>query len=95
MITEKDKTFYNSYDTNIVVGDLVEFSGGSIIPIVSVTSVYGGTAKYSYSGGGCIIFDPLAVVVVCENKLDVCLIKQKNFTDNLSNLTSLAAEYLS
>lgn len=94
MITGKDKTFYDSYNTNIVVGNLIEFPGGSLIPIVNVTSIYGGTAKYSYSGGGCIIFDPLAVVVVCENKMDVCLIKQKSFTDNLSNLINLAAEFL-
>ncbi|SFF99721.1 hypothetical protein SAMN05660649_00404 [Desulfotomaculum arcticum] len=92
MISEKGKTFSNSYDTNIAVGNPVIFPGGSLIPIVNVTSIYSGTTKHFCTGGGCIILDPLAIFVIQESNLEICLIKQTNLTDNLSNLISLATE---
>ncbi|WP_027364150.1 hypothetical protein [Desulfotruncus alcoholivorax] len=77
MFAEEDKCFYSNYETNIEVGNPVNFPGGSLIPIISVTSVYGGTTKHSCVGGGGIILDPLAIVVVNKNKLEICLIKPK------------------
>jgi len=89
------KTFHSGYDTSVEFGKPVIFTGGSIIPIVSVTSIYGRANRQPCVGGGGIILDPLAVVIVYQDKMEVCLIRHGNFFDNLSGLVNLASKFSS
>lgn len=69
---------------NMVLGEPVTVQGTTLVPVISITTVYGGSANRA--GGGGFKLDPVAVMTVRDREINVYPLKHDNVVEKLAAL---------
>lgn len=70
----------------VTIGEPLTVQGITLVPVVFVSAAYGGTISREGTGGGGIKLDPVAIVAVRDNNIDVYSIQKRNSIDKLAEL---------
>ncbi|WP_347491141.1 GerW family sporulation protein [Desulfoscipio sp. XC116] len=80
---------------DMVLGKPMVVQDTTLLPIISVSTAYGGTTSQQGAGGGGIRLDPVAIVAVKEDIINVFSLRPGQTVSPLENLASLIPEILS
>lgn len=69
---------------SMVLGEPVILQGISLVPVISITTTYGGLN--SNVGGGSIKLDPVAIVTVREGEVNIFSLHRNNSVQKLASL---------
>lgn len=68
------------------IGEPLNIQGATLVPVVSISAAYGGITSREGTGGGGIKLDPVAIVVLRDNHINVFAIQKRNSIDKLAEL---------
>ncbi|TYO94920.1 spore germination protein GerW family protein [Desulfallas thermosapovorans] len=84
----------NSFD-HMVLGNPVTVQEITLLPVLSVSTAFGGFITQQGTGGGGIRLDPVAVVAVKKDTVDVFSLRTNQSTSPLENIAAIISEALS
>lgn len=80
---------------HMVLGKPVIVQETTLLPVISVSTAYGGTTSKQGAGGGGIRLDPVAVVAVKKDIVNVFSLRPGQAMSPLESLATLLPEILS
>lgn len=83
-----------SFD-NMVLGNPVTVQEITLLPILSISTAFGGSITQRGAGGGGIRLDPVAVVAVKKDTVDVFSLRTNQSISPLENIATIISEALS
>ncbi|WP_092485794.1 GerW family sporulation protein [Desulfoscipio geothermicus] len=69
---------------NMVLGEPIAVQGTTLVPVISITTAYGGSANHT--GGGGFKIDPVAVVALRDGEINVYPLQRGNAVEKLAAL---------
>lgn len=84
----------NSFD-NMVLGDPITVQEITLLPVLSVSTAFGGSITQQGAGGGGIRLDPVAVVAVKKDTVNIFSLRTNQSISPLESIAAIISEVLS